>query len=229
MNRASHLLILLTTLLLVGACASTPSANGSLYSKQEADRMRQTANAHLDNRDFESARTIFERLLIDNPEDTNALYGLATVDLFTGEFESAARRYQTSAPVIDSVEAYNRWGIALTMTGRRDSAITVFNHALTKAPDHKGLTVNRALTKAIYGQTEEAINDIKTVLKERTEVQFSNQLMLIYVLAGRENEIAQLPSSPTTEDYEELLRRAIAIRDITEPEQRARYIGMAFL
>lgn len=229
MKRATTLLILSTTALLLCACASTPSLNGSLYSSQEANRMRQTAYTYLENGELDTARSVFERLLIDNPEDTEALYGLASVDLFSGNFESATRRYQNSAAMIDSVEAYNRWGIALTMSGQQDSAISVFNHALTKAPDHTGLTVNRALTKAIYGQPEDAVTDIQAVLKAHPDTQFSNQLMLIYVLAGRESEITQLTSRPPTENYQELLRRAIAIRDITEPEQRARYIGMAFL
>lgn len=229
MKKTVHIAFLSSLMLLLTACAGNPTMYASMYSSEEAAGLRQAAYANLDDRDLVPARLTFERLLIDNPKDIEAIYGLGSVELFSGNFEKAVHRYETAVPSIGSVEAYNRWGVALTMTGQLDNALAVFNHALTIEPEHLGVLINRALAKAIYGRPGEAIDDIRHASNSNKGSQYANQLLLIHVLAGREDEVARFYPNHLPAEYEERLRRALAVREISTPEHRARYIGLAFM
>ena len=98
---------------------------------------------HLDNKDYDSARSVFGAISGEFPDDGNLHGEIGEKYLNAGLYEDAASHY-TEAVNLDpnALHNYNRLAIALRKLGRFDVAEDYYMRALPLAPEDPNLLFN---------------------------------------------------------------------------------------
>ncbi len=114
---------------------------------------------------LERAEELYQRLLRAHPEDADAGYNLATLQLNAGDHEGALRGYdRLLAFHPDHEAAHNNRGSALLSLGRFEAAQSAYGRAVELAPDDPRYRTNLANVLAARGRCTKALPLYETVL-----------------------------------------------------------------
>src|SRR5512138_261458 len=98
------------------------------------------------------------------PDNPDALLGLGSAQLKAGDAEGAVVVLVKVAPIIKTMAAYNRLGLAQTLTGQFAQARESFDAASALAPDDLDIRTNLALAAALEGQENKAVDVARSVV-----------------------------------------------------------------
>ena len=161
------------------------------------------------------------------PDNPDALLGLGTAQLKAGDAERAVVPLAKAAPIIKTMAAYNRLGLAQTLTGQFAQAHELFDAASALAPDDLDIRTNLALAAALEGQETKAIDVARSVVASPgAQPRHRRNLMIVYGLLGLVDEgRAAAPKGLSANEAKKLLARAMAIRAISDAKARAKALG----
>jgi Flp pilus assembly protein TadD len=184
--------------------------------------------AYLKAGNYPAAREAFAKVLTANPKDPDALLGLGTVQLRTGDIESSARTLALAGPLVNTSTAYNRLGAALILAGRFDAAHEAFERAQALAPNDLDTTVNIALAKALSGKSHEAVTAMQAVVQMPAALpRHKANLVMILAIAGRAEDAKGVDVPGMSQAQKgDLLARGKRVRAATNPLAKARAIGL---
>jgi Flp pilus assembly protein TadD len=161
------------------------------------------------------------------PDNPDALLGLGSALVKAGDADGAVEALAKVAPIIKTMAAYNRLGLAQTLTGQFAQAHQSFEAASALAPDDLDIRTNLALAAALEGQETKAIDVARSVVTSPgAEARHRRNLMIVYGLLGLTDEgRAAAPKGLSANEVKKLLARATAIRAISDAKARARALG----
>jgi Flp pilus assembly protein TadD len=161
------------------------------------------------------------------PDDAEATLGLGAALVKKGDYEGGLAALAKVAPVVKTAAAYNRLGVAQTLTGRLHEAESSFERARELAPDDLDISTNLALAAALAGEDEKAITLMQGVVQSAgAEPRHQRNLVIIYSLFGRIDEArAAAPEGLSAQEIQKLIDRAKSIRAINDARARARALG----
>ena len=161
------------------------------------------------------------------PDNPDALLGLGSAQLKAGDAEGAVTPLAKAAPIIKTMAAYNRLGLAQTLTGQFAQAHESFDAASALAPDDLDIRTNLALAAALEGQETKAIDVARSVVASPGALpRHRRNLMIVYGLLGLVDEgRAAAPKGLSANEAKKLLARAMAIRAISDAKARAKALG----
>jgi Flp pilus assembly protein TadD len=197
-------------------------------SDNAAEAHLRLGTAYLKVGNYPGARDAFAKVLTTNPKDPDALLGLGTAQLRSGDIESSARTLAMAGPLINTPSAYNRLGAAQILAGRFDAAREAFERAHALAPNDPDIAVNIALAKALLGKTDEAVSAMQAVVQlPVAQPRHRANLVMVLGIAGRVDDAkaVDVPGMSPTQKRD-MLARAKRVRDATNPLAKARAIGL---
>jgi Flp pilus assembly protein TadD len=161
------------------------------------------------------------------PDNPDALLGLGSALVKAGDADSAVVQLAKAAPVVNTMTAYNRLGVAQMLAGQFAQAQLSFDAASALAPDDLDIRTNLALAAALDGQEAKAIEAARIVVASSgAEARHRRNLVIVYGLLGRGNEgRAAVPKGLSASEVKRLLARATAIRAISDAKARAKALG----
>ena len=161
------------------------------------------------------------------PDNPDALLGLGSALVKAGDPDGAVVALAKVAPIVNTMTAYNRLGVAQTLAGQFAQAHQSFDAASALAPDDLDIRTNLALAAALDGQETKAIDATRAVVTSaRAEARHRRNLMIVFGLLGRADEgRAAAPKELSAAEVEKLLARATAIRAIGDAKARAKALG----
>ena len=161
------------------------------------------------------------------PDNPDALLGLGSGLVKAGDAEGAVVALAKLAPIIKTMAAYNRLGLAQTLTGQFAQAHQSFEAASALAPDDLDIRTNLALAAALDGQENKAIDVARAVVTSPgAQARHRRNLMIVYGLLGLVDEgRASAPKGLSASEVKKLLARATAIRAISDAKARAKALG----
>lgn len=161
------------------------------------------------------------------PDNPDALLGLGSALVKAGDADGAVVALAKVAPIVNTMTAYNRLGVAQTLTGHFAQAHQSFDAASALAPDDLDIRTNLALAAALDGQETKAIDAARAVVTSPgAEARHRRNLMIVYGLLGRADEgRAAAPKGLSANEVKKLLARATAIRAISDAKARAKALG----
>lgn len=248
-------LLLVGTLLLAG-CASQPTPDGgyerfmrlaadvekrgdpataaALYERAAVqpgagiDAWLKLGQTRLDSGDPHGAERAFQHALTLGSENPQGLLGLGTAQLRQGKTDRAVTSLTQAATASGQPTAYNRLGIAQILRGQPGAAQAAFRQSLNLAPDDLDTQCNLALAYALGGQTQQAVDNIRTVSQSaRAQPRHQRNELLVLVLAGREQDAMTTPLDETSPaERQQLLTEARRIKAINDPQAQARELGL---
>lgn len=202
---------------------------------EQAAKTEDTAAAHIRFGDAclragltAKAAQAYRAAIAKEPANGRALMGLGVTLAKQGEFERALAFLQKAAPLVDTAEAYDRLGVALTLAGQPQEAVASLEEARKRAPRDLDIAANLALAAALAGQDDRAVAIMReTVASPSADSRHWRNLVLVLGLAGRTEEArAAAPRDAQPKEIQTLLARAKAIRDQSDPKARARALGL---
>lgn len=246
--------LLLTTSLLLAACASQPATDAdrslqlandlnkrgdyasaaALYERAAQqpgagiDLWLKLGQARLDGNDPVSAERAFQQALSLDSRNSSALLGLGTAQLRLGKTARAVTALDQAASISNLPVAYTRLGIAQVLNGQARTAQTAFAKALSLQPDDLDSRCNLALAYALGGQSQQALDTVGPVIQSpRALARHQRNELLIMVLAGYEQRVASLPLDDIpAPERERLTAEAKRIKAIGDPVAQARELGL---
>jgi Flp pilus assembly protein TadD len=161
------------------------------------------------------------------PDNPDALLGLGSAQLKAGDADGAVEALAKVAPIIKTMAAYNRLGLAQTLTGQFAQAHESFDAASALAPDDLDIRTNLALAAALEGQETKAIDVARSVVTSPgAQARHRRNLMIVYGLLGLVDEgRAAAPKGLSANEAKKLLARAMAIRAMSDAKARAKALG----
>lgn len=161
------------------------------------------------------------------PDNPDALLGLGSALVKAGDAEGAVVPLAKVAPIVKTMAAYNRLGLAQTLTGQFAQAHQSFEAASALAPDDLDIRTNLALAAALDGQENKAIDVARAVVTSPgAQARHRRNLMIVYGLLGLVDEgRASAPKGLSASEVKKLLARATAIRAISDAKARAKALG----
>jgi len=199
------------------AAASTekPDQDGLMRVASDIEAQGQTA----------AALPIYERAVA--PDNPDALLGLGSALVKAGDPDGAVVALAKAAPIVNTMTAYNRLGVAQTLAGQFAQASQSFDAASALAPDDLDIRTNLALAAALDGQETKAIDATRAVVTSPgAEARHRRNLMIVFGLLGRADEgRAAAPKELSAAEVKKLLARAAAIRAISDAKARAKALG----
>jgi Flp pilus assembly protein TadD len=193
-----------------------------------AEAQLRLGSAYLKVGNYSAAREAFAKVLRSNPNEPEALLGLGTAQLRSGDIEGSTRTLGMAGPLVNTSTAYNRLGAALILAGRFDAAQEAFERAQALAPTDPDITVNIALAKALAGKADEAVGSMQVVAELPAALpRHRANLMMVLAIAGRlEDARAVDVPGMSPAQKRDLLTRAKRVREATNPQAKARAIGL---
>ena len=169
----------------------------------------------------------YRAVLTATPDNPDALLGLGSAQVRAGDPDGAVVSLAKVAPMLNTMTAYNRLGVAQTLAGEFTQAQQSFDTASALAPDDLDVRTNLALAAALDGQEAKAIHATRAVVgSPGAEARHRRNLMIVYGLLGRADEgRAAAPKGLSASEVKKLLARATAIRAIGDAKARAKALG----
>ncbi|HER27387.1 MAG TPA: hypothetical protein ENI69_09800 [Rhodospirillales bacterium] len=143
---------------------------------------------------FDQAAKAYEQATRIEPNSATAHSGSGKTLIALAQPKAALFHYQaTSRLAADQYGGYNGQGVALDLLGRHGEAQVRYRDGLKKSPDSLVLANNLALSLAIEGDFDAAL-EILTPYRNnpRAGVRLRQNLALIYGLTGQKNRAAAL-------------------------------------
>ncbi|SDL86311.1 Flp pilus assembly protein TadD, contains TPR repeats [Modicisalibacter muralis] len=179
--------------------------------------------------DLEGAAQAYRDALALDITHPKALLGLGSTQLRLGNVERAVRNLQKAAPELDTVPAWSRLGVAQALLGHGQAAQRAFTHAVSLAPKNSlDERTNLALAQSLAGDDAEAVSQMRQVsASPLAEDRHFRNLLLVLVLAGQTQQATtvDIPDMPQAR-RQSLIEQAQRIRDVADPAQRARMMGL---
>lgn len=178
--------------------------------------------------DLEGAETVYRSILTANPNNSEALTGLGSIQLQSGDAQGAIRSLTAAATQKPTGRIYNKLGTAYILLGQTENAESAFNKALAIEPGKLDTRTNLALAQAIGGKFPVATSTMQEVvnspLVERRQL---INYAVILRMSGRTDE-ARAVNVPemTAAGKETILRQAANAVTIKDPASRAKAIGV---
>jgi len=203
-------------------------ARAAETSGNAAEAQLRLGHAQMKVRNYAAASEAYGKVLATEPEHPEALLGLGTAKLKSGDNEGSARTLGAACPLVNTSIACNRLGTALILVGRLDEALAAFDRAQALAPNDLDIKVNIALVQALSGRTNEAVTAMRNVAQSPiAQTRHRANLVIVLGIAGRLDEAksVEVPGMSQAQK-QELLARAKRARDATNPVAKARAIGL---
>jgi Flp pilus assembly protein TadD len=142
----------------------------------------------------DQAAEAFSAALVIEPRNVEALRGLGTAQLALHQPEQAIPPLKEALAVsANDFRVLNALGVAFDLTGDRRGAHQYYRTGLKLAPDNAPLRSNYALSLALAGDTEEAVETIAPLAAApMSSPQQRQTVALVYGLAGKQREAEQL-------------------------------------
>jgi Flp pilus assembly protein TadD len=142
----------------------------------------------------EEASEAFSAALVIEPRNVEALRGLGNARLALQQPEQAIPPLKEALAVsANDFRVLNALGVAFDMTGDRRGAHQYYRTGLKLAPENVPLRSNYALSLALSGETEAALETIAPVAgAPMVSPQQRQTVALVYGLAGRQAEAERL-------------------------------------
>jgi Flp pilus assembly protein TadD len=176
---------------------------------------------------IDQAIQAFRAALAIAPDNPDALLGLGSALVKAGDADGAVVQLAKVAPILNTMTAHNRLGVAQMLAGHFAQAQQSFDAASALAPDDLDIRTNLALAAALDGQEAKAIEAARAVVASSgAEARHRRNLVIVYGLLGRGNEgRAAVPKGLSANEVKKLLARATAIRAISDAKARAKALG----
>jgi Flp pilus assembly protein TadD len=207
--------------------AALPIYEQAAAASNDAAGQQRLGDAYTRAGKTDQAIQAYRAALAVAPDNPAALLGLGTALVRAGDAEGAVVPLAKAAPIIKSMTAYNRLGVAQTLAGQFAQAQQSFDAASALAPDDLDIRTNLALVAALDGQETKAIDATRAVVTSPgAEARHRRNLMIVYGLLGRADEgRAAAPKGLSANEVKKLLARATAIRAISDAKARAKALG----
>ncbi|HXV24763.1 MAG TPA: tetratricopeptide repeat protein [Alphaproteobacteria bacterium] len=143
---------------------------------------------------IDQASEAFSAALVIEPANYDALRGLGNARLMAHQPEEAIPPLKQALAISSNdFRTLNALGVAYDMTGDRGSAHQYYRTGLKLAPDNTSLRSNYALSQALAGDTEGALETMAPLAGAPVTTEQQRQTMaLIYGLAGNDEEAERL-------------------------------------
>ena len=196
-------------------------------SSNDAAAQQRLGDAYTRAGKTDQAIQAYRAALAVAPDNPAALLGLGSALVRTGDVDGAVVALAKAAPLVNTMTAYNRLGVAQTLAGQFAQAHQSFDTASALAPDDLDIRTNLALAAALDGQENKAIDASRAVVTSPgAQARHRRNLMIVYGLLGRTDEgRAAAPKGLSASDVKRLLTRATAIRAISDAKERAKALG----
>ena len=207
--------------------AALPIYERAAATSSSAASQLRLADAYLRAGKTQQAIAAYRAALVAAPDNPDALLGLGTALVRAGDPDAAVVALAKVAPIVNTMTAYNRLGVAQTLAGRFAQAQESFDAASALAPDDLDIRTNLALAAALDGQEAKAIEATRAVVASPgAEARHRRNLMIVFGLLGRAAEgRAAAPKELSADEVKRLLARASAIRAIGDAKARAKALG----
>lgn len=137
-------------------------------------------------RAFNEAREILNKAAILQPGNTRASRGLANALVALSEPALALTRYRQALAIKKEAATYNGLGVTLDILNDRAAAEDAYRAGLALEPHNLSLVGNAALSLALQGKHQAAIDLIAAELRVgHSNPRLRQNLALVYGLAGR--------------------------------------------
>lgn len=211
-----------------------PATAAGLYEKAtqqpqaQQDAWLRLGEARLASGDARGAERAYQQALELKPDDAAALLGLGTAQLREGKLDRAVTVLTQASARSDQPEAFNRLGIAQILRGHAVEAQTAFGKSLALTPNDLDTRCNLALAYALGGQSQQALESIRTVgSSARALPRHQRNQLLVTVLAGQESDVQALRLDDIAPaERQKLLTEALRIKAIKDPQTQARELGL---
>ena len=207
--------------------AALPIYEQAAAASNDAPTQLRLGDAYMRAGKIDQAIQAYRAALAVAPDNPAALLGLGTALVRTGDVDGGVVALAKAAPILNTMTAYNRLGVAQTLSGQFTQAHQSFDTASALAPDDLDIRTNLALAAALDGQETKAIDASRAVVTSPgAQARHRRNLMIVYGLLGRADEgRAAAPKGLSASEVRKLLARATAIRAISDAKERARALG----
>lgn len=178
--------------------------------------------------DARAAERAYQQALELQPDNLDALLGLGSAQLRQGKLERAVTSLTQAAELGNRADAWNRLGIAQILRGQAVAAQGAFAKSVALAPNDLDTRCNLALAYALGGQAQRALDTVRVVGQSpRALPRHQRNELLVTVLAGREQDVADLPLDDlSASERQTLLNEARRIKAIPDAQAQARELGL---
>lgn len=170
-----------------------------------------------------------ERILGAGAASGNAdIYlGLGEVNLAFGRPAIALANYREASAAGGGARAQSGLAVALDMLDRHEEALDAHRDAARLAGNDLNIRSNLGLSLALHGETGQALDILETVAADpAAAVQHRQNLVLAYVLAGREDKATQIASIDL--DPVSVRQTVLYFREIAALEPPARLRSLVY-
>ncbi|TWH00092.1 Flp pilus assembly protein TadD [Mesorhizobium sp. J18] len=171
----------------------------------------------------------YKAALSRSPNYGPALVGLGWVMVNEGDTEAGLRTLAEGTRSVNTVEAYNRLGVAQTFAGQIEPALATFQQALSLAPNDLDIQINMAIAMALANDASRALPLARKVATSPSaSLHHKRNAILVYGLLGQAGEARALSlAGLSTTEVNELLAQAKSFRAKPTVLARAQALGSA--
>lgn len=161
------------------------------------------------------------------PADGQAMLGLGSAMIETGDVDAGIRALAQAAPIVNTSSAYNRLGVAQTFAGHVDEAQATFGQALKLEPGDLDIETNMALAAALGGNSAAAVPLIqKIAAAPNAQLHHKRNVVVVYGLLGQAYQVKAVPPTGlSSKEISALLIRAKSIRAKGSAKAKAKALG----
>ena len=166
--------------------------------------------------EYDNAFRSFQKVLAIDPNDTEALVNLGTVEYYRGNFDAAIDVLNRALAQLKEANAYNTLNQVYLSQGRWEEAMIAINNALDLEPEAGYFLNNRGLTYLMMDSLAQGLKDINVSIVLEPENMWAIRNKGIYYLrSGNPNQAV------------EYLERVVASGEFVEDVYY--YLGQAYL
>src|SRR5262249_18241435 len=166
--------------------AALPFYERAAATSKDAAAQLRLGDAYMRGGKTDQAIQAYRAALASAPDNPDALLGLGTALVKSGDPDGAVVALAKVAPIVNTMSAYNRLGVAQTLAGSFAQAQESFDAASALAPDDLDIRTNLALAAALDGQEIKAIEATRAVVASPgAEARHRRNLVIVFGLLGR--------------------------------------------
>jgi Flp pilus assembly protein TadD len=184
-------------------------------------------DAYLRSGYVDEATAQYKAALVKSPNDGQAMLGLGSALIESGDLDAGLRALSEAAPIVNTSRAYNRLGVAQTMAGQTQQAQSTFITALKLEPDDLDLQTNMALAAALEGNASVALPIAQRVAASgKAQLRHKNNIVIVYGLLGQDDQVKSAPPTGlSSKEIATLLARCREIRAKGNVKAKAAALG----
>ncbi|MGJ8517556.1 tetratricopeptide repeat protein [Carnimonas bestiolae] len=188
----------------------------------------QLGNALLADKQYAQAEKVFRDILGSDIEQPDALLGLGSAQLFSGNPELASANLERASQRLNTHTVWVRLGVARAMLGHMDDAVNAFQRDVKLAPNSPDRQTNLAIALALAERSQPAQQLMQKVCDSPlAEQRHFKARILVDVLAGDEHKAASdlLPNA-SSDERNQLIARARQIASLPTGAQQVKELGI---